>query len=180
MRYFAAVKRPDIIFWLQWIGANTLAWTVGWLVTGAVIGVFAGIAQWLVLYRRVAWARWWAFASFIGWLAGLMLGPGVSSGINVLLSLAGSEARVTYAPAGWAVFGTAMGTAQWYLLRWHVHRAGWWVLVSSVAWTCGFAVAVPLSEVIGRVTGSALAGMIVGTISGVPMIWLLRNPIPGR
>jgi hypothetical protein len=67
--------------WLGWAIANAIAGAI----TGALeeggfqfaatllfSGVFAGIAQWLLLRRRLP-VRWWAIATPIGWILGLFL-----------------------------------------------------------------------------------------------------------
>src|SRR5512138_3790009 len=80
------VSRP----WL-WIITTTIGWTAGYLITfyllpselgsltGMVIGLAAGIAQWIILRRELHWAGWWIVFSTIGWTTGLNLIPGIFS-----------------------------------------------------------------------------------------------------
>ena len=45
----------------------------------------------------------------------------------------------------------------------------WWVLANTVA------------EAVGGAAGLAVAGALLGTITGIALVWLLRQPVtPGR
>jgi len=80
-----------------------------------------------------------------------------------------------------AAFGCALGMMQWLVLRRWVYRAGWWVLGNIVSWTVSFF----LEDVIViavKGTGLVVACEIVGgtvaaIITGLTLVWLLRNPI---
>ena len=50
--------------------AQGMTAALGHLVTGAVIGVAVGIAQWLILRRHVARAEWWVLANVAAWAVG--------------------------------------------------------------------------------------------------------------
>ena len=71
-----------------WILASAGGWIVGWglivsgilispesgitsIVTGSVIGLAVGLAQWFVLRRVVSRAGWWVLASTAAWILGL-------------------------------------------------------------------------------------------------------------
>jgi hypothetical protein len=55
----------------RWIVTTTIGWIAGYLIafyllppeletlTGMVIGLTTGIAQWIILRREVHWAGWW-------------------------------------------------------------------------------------------------------------------------
>jgi hypothetical protein len=145
--------------WFQWVLATTLGWVLGWALVGQLaIGGAVGIGQWLVLRRLGPHTVWWIFASTLGWLAGWLL---VVSGFIVPPDGTG----LTTVISG-AVLGTAMGLAQWLVLRRWVHDAGWWVFASVVAWT------VALTGLLG----STIVGAIVGALTGFLLDWLLRNP----
>ena len=47
---------------------------VGWVVGTGLIGLVAGVLQWLVLRQTVARAGWWVLASTVGWVAGIPIG----------------------------------------------------------------------------------------------------------
>jgi len=73
----------------RWIVATSIGWIGGYFITlfllpqefetltGMIIGLTTGIAQWLILRRELHWAGWWIIFSVIGWTTGLTLLPGV-------------------------------------------------------------------------------------------------------
>ena len=73
----------------RWIVATGIGWVAAYLITfftlppeletltGMVIGLITGMAQWLVLRREFHWAGWWIIFSVIGWTTGLTLLPGI-------------------------------------------------------------------------------------------------------
>jgi hypothetical protein len=72
----------------RWLLATTLGWVAGALLAfytvptgleamnGVVVGLAAGLAQWLMLRGEVRWAGWWIPFSIMGWVTGLTLLPG--------------------------------------------------------------------------------------------------------
>jgi hypothetical protein len=78
------VSRP----W-HWIVATSIGWIAGYLIaffllppeleslTGLVLGLITGVAQWLILRREFHWAGWWIVFSMIGWLTGINLVSGI-------------------------------------------------------------------------------------------------------
>jgi len=73
----------------HWIISTFSGWTVGYLIMffaiprgfevfdGVIIGLTTGIAQWVILRRKLHWAGWWIIFSVIGCITGLTLLPGV-------------------------------------------------------------------------------------------------------
>ena len=116
------------VFWLWWVLASTLGWTVGFPVAAvlfstignggsarrslapvvifAVVGGVGGIMQWLLLRRHILQAGWWVLASTLGG------------------ALAGSFSDIGVPPVGFAVVGTVIGMAQWFALRRCIPQAG--------------------------------------------------------
>ena len=116
----------------------------------------AAILQGLVLFRRFPRAWQWILVSVIGWLAGVALTLVViPPGLGFLSG---------------AVLGIAAGTAQWLMLRSQVHWAGWWILVSALAWGTGRAAGL---SVLPRVV---LAGAMAGITTGIVLELLLLHP----
>jgi hypothetical protein len=171
-------------FWLWWVLASTVGFAVGSAVTrfvglvgyfaggetvvgafavgGAVGGALIGIAQWLVLRKRVSRSGWWVLASIVGFAVGFAVA------IAMLDSMDGAAVG--------AVVGASIGIAQWLVLRLQFSRAGWWVLASIVGFAMGFAV---LETMDGFVVGAgvgAVVGAGVGAITGGVMVWMLRQP----
>jgi hypothetical protein len=70
----------------RWILATAAGWLAGVLIaipiipagmgllSGAIIGVATGIAQWWLLRRQVHWAGWWIAVSMLAWATALAIG----------------------------------------------------------------------------------------------------------
>jgi len=212
----ATTVQPGRGFWLCWVLANALSEIAGlaasavvWflltmsrgsemeptgfallltvLLLGALGGTLVGYAQWLVLRRAVAGLAGspWILATVGGalttWLLGMLAGgkagapPEESPGLII-----------TGAALVGAGLGALLGVAQWFVLRRHVRRAGWWVLANALAWAGGMAVAffgadaVRTGETLAgyalrdAATGLA-AGVLVGGIHGAFLVGLLRR-----
>jgi hypothetical protein len=151
-----------------WMMATTMGWLLGWLLLSAIAlvaaGVGTGVLQSLVLYRRIPRAWCWILATAVGWLAGLAIAiVVVPPGFGLLSG---------------AVIGATTGTAQWRLLRPQVHWAGWWIVVSALAWATGLSLA-PASGlvVLPRIV---LSGVMSTILTGITLELLLRNPKEGE
>lgn len=69
--------------WSKWTLLSAAGWSIGGISglplgftsgrLSIIAGVFCGIAQWLILRRRVNRAGWWILASAVGWLAGTLI-----------------------------------------------------------------------------------------------------------
>jgi hypothetical protein len=151
-----------------WMMATTSGWLLGWLLFPAIAlvtaGVGAGIMQCLVLYRRIPRAWQWIVATAIGWLAGLaIIIPIVPAGFGFLSG---------------AVLGAATGTAQWLLLRRSVYWAGWWILVSALAWATGLSLAPPSELVV--LPRIVLSGVMPAFMIGIVLVLLMQYPKPSE
>jgi len=97
---------------------------------GAATGAVIGLAQWLVLRRRLALTPWWIAATAAG------MGAGLAFGIALLgIDTAGS----TLALRG-LLTGVGIGIAQCALLRGSTDRAFVWPLVVACGWAIGWVV----------------------------------------
>jgi hypothetical protein len=176
-------KKPDRGWrlWLTWTLANGAAGIVPGVALGLVptsldgpagaalwaafAGACLGTAQWLILRRRISLSAWWILAS----AGGLTL---------------------------------ATGILQWLILRRQVARAGWWVVanilavpVALFAGTLANIVAlivsdrplfVSASETVyvldifgpGAIVLSLVAGVVLGVITGIALVLLLRQTPP--
>ncbi|MFL5732371.1 MAG: WD40/YVTN/BNR-like repeat-containing protein [Chloroflexia bacterium] len=201
--------------WVRWVLAHVLLITLTW---GAVIwlastsfygvgGLFAlpfaivapFLAQWIGIRRALQLgrdARWWVVATVIGCVLPILL-------LAVVL--------LVFGPRGFstdglslalypAVFGTALGLAQWAVLQRHVRRAAWWVpanafgliaavfaaplAASALSPLCQSTATMPgllsgpsvgycglLGVVVTLVTGTA----VFSAITGAALVWLLNQ-----
>jgi hypothetical protein len=187
----AEQARPGWMLWFWWVLATTGGWIAGWVATqvlgslasgarglsatwaGAIVGTtlggMLGVMQWVPLRRRISKETWWMWASIVGWAVGLVIAVGTEVASSTL-----SAAMMG------AIGGAVAGTLQWIVLRRQVSRAGRWVLASAVGWAMGcgiIGVAGPkvhsMAEFVLTLAWSGAAG---GAITGIALVWLLRQP----
>lgn len=172
---------------------------LGVILGGLCEGSIVGSLQWLVLRRPIPPIHWreWAIATAVGagiaWALGML--PSVlmsfvpaqsSANSSQVFNVTGPTTYLLAIAMGIAL-GAILGTAQWAVLRRYVPSAGWWILANAIAWAVGMALVFAGMGFIpdnGAVTAGiiavlilfvALAGMLVGAIHGLALIWLLRE-----
>jgi hypothetical protein len=149
----------DAAFWFQWIMATTLGWILGSLIFPVLstvsAGVGVGLLQWPVLYRRLPRAWRWPLATAIAWTGGsVVLLVAVPDSLQLLLS--------------GLILGCVVGLGQWWILRREFYWAGWWIVISPIAWISGLTI----------LPGFLSTGSIAGAISGIALTLLLHTPRP--
>jgi len=119
---------------------------------------------------------WWLSATIIGIAMGMAI---VFLGLAPLLDKSPQVGPLLYGGVVGAVLGATVGTSQWLVLRRHLAGAGWWVLLTFVAWLVFWVLEFSglLSSLVGENTGIAfipdiLHLAIFGGIVGV-FQWLL-------
>jgi hypothetical protein len=136
------------------------------LAAGAGEGATLGFAQSRVLRREILGfeSRDWIFATAVaaalGWAVGMPLGIYGGSLPTVAL-IAGTIA------AG-AVLLTAVGGAQWLVLRRYLSKAELWIPANALAWLLGLTVPFAAMSLVDEVDPAALV-LVVGVISGLGM-----------
>jgi hypothetical protein len=155
------------------------------LLAGAMEGAILGGAQWLVL-------RWWVPAiRWQAWIGATAAGATLAWAIALLPSTIGGfdtlapSILVSGAVVLGLVFVLSLGGAQWWVLRRHLAKAGWWIIVNAFAWPVGVAIPVvamaaipddvsaPVRAVVALGSG-VMMGAVVGAITGAALVWLLR------
>jgi hypothetical protein len=179
--------------WLGWVLATALGAAVGLVLSpiiarsiGAMgnldedvlfgaaaallLGIFIGGLQWLVLKRLVSRAGWWVPASLAGYVAVF-----ISSSLSNVLRLGAAIGTPYFIPLT-AVLGAALGAPQYWVLKQHFPKAGWWVLASSVGMLGSLMGGVwPAHNIVELVILGASMGAIWGGVTGIALEWLLRN-----
>jgi len=171
---------------IQWVLAGIVGWGIGFFVCeglkpffydithlggdGLIIGAAIGIAQGLVLRRRIAPMGWWVLVTALGFGVGKFLGEAVAGGMPLLVGslLTG------------AIIGVAVGDAQWLVLRGKLAGARWWVAANVAGWALGWSLislvedAEGVSTVIIYLIGGVGAAA-AGIITGIALVGLSRT-----
>ncbi len=109
--------------------------------------------QCLVLYRCIPQAWRWALFTAIAWIGGaVILLVTIPSDLQLLLT--------------GPIVGLCTGLAQWLILRCEVRWAGWWIVVSALAWIAGLTL----------LPGILSTGALAGAMTGIALSLLLHNP----
>jgi hypothetical protein len=190
--------------WFRWVRYTTLGYILRGLIATAtpmrvpldlmlasVVGALSlglvAVLQWLILRRYLVELRWlsWVAATVVGQLAALgfmafsaagslILGPRVVEFIGV------SALRLLTVIVLGGLVGAVVGFAQWLVLRRYLAKSAWWVPATFLA---GAAVALLTPTGLGSSFGRTatqmipqlISGVIVGSITGMTLIWLLRD-----
>jgi hypothetical protein len=122
------------------------------------VGIFVGMAQWLVLRLYLPRSGWWPVATGAALLTSIML----------------------------------VGPLQCLVLHRHLRKAGWWALTSTLVWFFAMAIGVRVvltlpylvshlgwawSMMSLHALSGFIAGTLVGALTGLHLVKLLRRPI---
>jgi len=144
----------DWALWFYWIMATTVGWVAGYLFSSVIPVVISGVAisflQWVVLIRRIRKAWRWGMKSTIGWIVGYILFVlAFSASTGALLGM---------------FLGIAVGIPQWTILKEEVAWAGWWIIISALAWTTGLLI----------MPGLFTSGALPGALTGLALVILFK------
>lgn len=105
---------------------------------GAIEGAILGYAQGHALRPALPgldpsrWIALTAAGAAAGWIVGLGPGTQYDRLSGLLLALVAGLGTL-----GALIFLLSVGGAQWFELRRHVRKAGWWIPANALAWTAG-------------------------------------------
>jgi hypothetical protein len=149
----------DWALWFYWIMATTLGWLIGNFffkgIPVIISGVIIAALQWSVLFKRIQKAWQWIILSSFGWIGGYILFIIFVPSMNFLVG---------------PVLGGSVGILQWLLLRKEVHWAGWWIIISILAWTTGLVL----------MPGALTSGSLPGALTGLTLVILFRFSSKGK
>lgn len=185
----------DTSLWRQWVLASIAGAMLGSLIIEMInlalpepapsaerirfgpLGIYFGVFflsislfQWVILRRYVRKIGWWIIATTIGGGIGLPLAI-------VLTSLASGQEGAAIV----SLFGTGgiIGIAQWLVLRNYIHKAGWWIVISTVAWPLAFiGVGSIFSNIYAYTYREGLLATLIGIIQQI-MIWAVHGAVTG-
>ena len=152
---------PRVHLWLGYSAANTLQSLIDTITMGASVG----LAQWLVVRRRIPEARrWWAWAT----LGGLAVG-------FYLVERVGIIERSAY-----VALGAAIGLAQWPVLRRQIPDVRWWPVATALGCAIGCIIRFKLPAWLwdNATVGSAVWDAVVGSLIGFVQWLILRRQVP--
>ena len=132
---------------------------------GAIAGALKGTAQWLVLRRNGADARWIAATA-----AGLAVGLGAAFAVFGYGTPVGDMAVVG------AVIGLGIGIAQWWILRDLVGDSIVWIPASAAVWALGWTVSTAIGvDPDDRWAVPGLSGAAMVTLLSAALLWFLAR-----
>jgi hypothetical protein len=188
-------------FWLKWVLLNGIAWLIGlglvdvllvgppiWL-WGLLSGLVIGIIQGLVLRHRINWIRW-LLVTVPSWFLGLWIG-GLFS-LYLLRIPVHHTARIFAFDVVFGILGGTLSIILQYSVCWrdvYSRKRGWLfiLIVSSVVAGLASGIVVwGVQEIaslfalfalwdVWVLTSSATGGILFGSITGVPLAWLLYS-----
>jgi hypothetical protein len=187
------VERNELGLWLGWTLATAGGMLLGFLpslflvnvldlglariIVPAFAGTLVGLAQWLALRRYLTATTDWILAGGTSWAVGYVLGLFL---IQVL------PATVFAGFVGYLLFGAIVALVQWPLLRREIPHLLVWMLASAIGWAAGFwtsQAVLPLFQTgptippaVSTTVIAVTSGLIAGAITGVALIWIVREP----
>jgi hypothetical protein len=140
--------------------------TLGRLLEPLAAGGSVGVAQWLVLRRRIPEARWWVWATIVG----------------VTIGLALVEREGTIERSAFVARGASIGLAQLVVIRWRfpeIPQVRWWVPITALGFTLGYlgVMELPLVLFSSRILGSSVSDIFVGGVVGLVQWFVLRRRV---
>ncbi len=190
-----------ITFWFLWLAATTigvmvggmLAIPIGWgladplekslgtapsllvvaIAWGVLWGGGIGLAQMLVLWRRLDQPFRWTLYSIAGATVAFTLVLGTLA--IFALDAFDSASDVVSGTLIGLTMGIGLGVGQWLLLREFSPRALWWIAISVIAAVVAFGVALSVGSEGRELLSLAIGGLIMGGLGGVGLLWVLRE-----
>jgi len=187
------VERNELGLWLGWTLATAGGMLLGFLPTILLVnvldlglariivpvfaGTLVGLAQWVALRRYLTATTDWILAGGTSWAVGYVLGLFL---IQVL------PATVFAGFVGYLLFGAIVALVQWPLLRRENPHLLVWMIASAIGWAAGFwtsQVVLPLFQTgptippaVSTTVIAVTSGLIAGAITGIALIWIVREP----
>jgi len=95
-----------------------------------LVGFLSGLLQFLLIRKFISKAGGWILATFLGWII-----PFVTVKLLSVLDPTGLYVNnLLVVPLLLILAGGALGLEQWRVLKSQVRHAGWWILISGLAW----------------------------------------------
>lgn len=189
----AKVNRNEFGLWLGWTLATAVGMLLGFLLSIPLVnlldlewarvivplfaGFLIGLSQWAVLRNYVVDTTDWILAAGTSWAVGYALGLFL---INSLASTALGGL------VGYILFGVIVAIMQWPILRREIPHVLPWIIANVLGWTLGFYLSQlalnlfvndpAIAPVVSTSVISSISGLVAGAITGIALIWIVRQP----
>jgi serine/threonine-protein kinase len=171
------------------IMAETSTGAATWSLTGLLIGT----GQWLAIRSRIRRAGWWVLATVVGWtLVGSLQWFRAKTMESIMIELVPLIGSFSWQLVPWfdmsmgmlseGLVGLVLGVVQWTVLRKKIRGAGWWIVISMLAWASnailvavlGRTLHIPNDERIWWLV-SLMGGIVLGLVTATGMVWLVSR-----
>jgi hypothetical protein len=150
-------------------------------IEGTLGGLMIGITQALILRQWFSKTWLWIFANAIAW--GLMAGGGFGALGWVAPSTQLLGMRLAFGAWLGALGGSWLGIWQWLVLRQSVSASWRWIAIMLLSWSVALSLGWTLGGLLrdrthlflGEVLGLMVAWIIVGIMTGIALMGLLRQ-----
>lgn len=136
-------------------------------VSTGMMGAALGLTQWWVLRGLLRGIGWWVPATILGYLLASAARFVVPCELNPAVCGSGMLGTM----------GLAVGVCQWVVLRKHVRRAGWWIVITLGGWLLAFVVT-GLAFMTGLyVEPFDMVAALLGpsAVTGAGLVWLMHD-----
>lgn len=181
-------RKPKWFFYPGWVVLNTLGIPIAWLISYflaeyvsylladyvfiPLLGLLAGLLQYLLLRRYLPRIGWWIAATAVGWplvLAVFHLGYAIWP--IALVNSTWPTAEDALRGIGFVSVGVVTGLVQWLVLRRRVPRAGWWILANALGWGLVHLIVGEFDSLVVQL----FIGAVPAVVTGLALWWLLAH-----
>jgi hypothetical protein len=135
---------------------------------GFIWGLLIAGLQWPIIRSVGVLPVWFLVASSVSFAIGYPLGQT----IQAIMVIHWSSHWMWGYGSALATFGLFLGLPQWWILRQHLQRAGFWILCSVIGWI--------LTGVawINFGANSGVDALVYGVVTGLGLVWLAHSREP--
>ena len=148
---------------------------IGAVLFGFIPCVPIGLAQWVILRRRLPISSWWIVSIPLGVSLLHFLSDGFPNAGDLSVAVIAS--------------GALIGIFQWNLMRAQVVSSEWWIAASLAGWYLGWIIGIALLDIGGLIglhysQKHAILGISIGLVysllTGIGLVYLVqkRHPLP--
>jgi hypothetical protein len=141
------------------------------VIIGGTVGIFVGMAEWLVMRKYISRCEWWVMATIVGWAIGF----GAQAILHEVLRQ--PRRNLDIEALYGAIAGLVVGFAQWLVLRRIVPKAGWWIAAMLLSGFLTFWFYFPGATILTSFWELVISGTVTGVITAVALISLFKHLI---